>query len=89
MRHPTCTTKRPRAQARAGRLEFLRQMEEEEEERATAPPSSRDTYGIEARARGEWERSAAIREEFTSLEAYTAFRKAEARGLVRIISRKA
>jgi len=77
-------------------IDYSARAEEEERGRlrvaASFPgdePTSRDTYGIEARARSEWERSAAIRAEFTCLEAYTAFRKAEARGLVRIISRKA
>ena len=49
---------------------------------------SRDTYGIEERCRSEWASSPALRAEFTSLEAYTAFRRAEARGAVKIISRK-
>ena len=51
--------------------------------------SSRDTFGIEERCRSEWASSPALRAEFSCLEAYTAFRRAEARGLVRIISRKA
>jgi hypothetical protein len=51
-------------------------------------PSSRDTYGIEQAARRAWEQSASLREEFTCLESFIAFRKAEARGAVRILSRK-
>ena len=56
---------------------------------AAEEPSPHDSLGIERAARAEWERSAAIRAEFTCLEAYVAFRRAEARGLVKIISRKA
>lgn len=53
------------------------------------PPLPSDTYGTVKAARAEWEQSPAIRAEFTCLEAYMAFKKAEARGAVRIISRKA
>jgi hypothetical protein len=35
---------------------------------------------LEARCKAEWDRSSAIREEFHSLEGYTAYRKVEARG---------
>jgi hypothetical protein len=55
--------------------------------RSAAQPSSRDDFGIEQAALREWESSPALREEFTSYEAFLAFRKAEARGLIRIISR--
>jgi hypothetical protein len=54
---------------------------------ARGEPASHDTFGIEERCRREWEQSAALRAEFTCLEAYIAFRRAEAKGLVRIISR--
>jgi hypothetical protein len=50
-------------------------------------PASHDTYGIEERCRGEWESSAAIRAEFRTFEVLLAYRKAEAKGLVRIFSR--
>jgi hypothetical protein len=74
-------------------IDYSARAEEEERGlRASFPrdePSSRDTYGIEERCRSEWASSPALRAEFSSLEAYTAYRRAEARGLVRIISRKA
>jgi hypothetical protein len=79
-----------RAQAEASRQEVIRQWDREGQDGGTAsPPLRGDDYATVQAARAEWERSAAIRAEFTSLEAYTAFRKAETRGLVRIISRKA
>lgn len=53
---------------------------------SAAEPDPRDSLGIERAARREWESSPALRQEFSCLEAYTAFRKADARGLVRIIS---
>lgn len=59
----------------------------EEEERGRREPSSRDDFGIEQAARRAWEQSPAIRAEFTCLEAYMAFKKAEARGAVRIIGK--
>ena len=57
--------------------------------RAAEEPPSRDDLGIEAQARAEWLRSPAIRAEFGELERYVAFAKADARGLVRILSRNA
>jgi hypothetical protein len=82
----------------AWRAEFRERMEEFDRsrgiERAAAPlrsadePSSRDDlYGIEAQARREWESSAELRQEFGCWEAFLAFRRAGARGAVRIISR--
>lgn len=60
-----------------------------EQARATASPSSRDTFGIEARARREWKASPALREEFGGrYESWLAYSKAEARGAVRILGRK-
>ena len=58
-------------------------------ERAAEEPPSRDDLAIEAQARAEWQRSPAIRAEFGELERYVAFAKADARGLVRILSRNA
>ena len=79
-----------RAQAEASRQELIRQWDREEQARGTAsPPLPGDDYATVQAARAEWERSAAIRAEFTCLEAYMAFKKAEARGAVKIISRKA
>jgi hypothetical protein len=78
-----------RAQAEASRQELIRQWDEEGQARGTAsPPLRGDDYATVKAARDEWERSAAIRAEFTCLESFIAFRKAEARGAVRIISRK-
>lgn len=74
-----------RAEAEARRRALIAEWGEEERARGTAG----DTFGIEERCRGEWARSPELREEFSCLEAYTAFRRAEAKGLVRIISRKA
>lgn len=45
-----------------------------------------DAKTIEQRCAAEWERSPRIREEFMTLEAYTAFEKASAAGRVRIYS---
>jgi hypothetical protein len=81
-----------RAQARASRQEAIRQWDQEDQARATASPPSResyDSYGAVQAARAEWERSPAIRAEFGEFERYAAFKKAEAKGLVKIISRKA
>jgi hypothetical protein len=56
--------------------------------RAAADASGRpDLYGLEARCQREWASSPAIRNEFTCLEAFIAFRKAEARGAARILGR--
>jgi hypothetical protein len=87
------------ARDKAWAAEFHQRMEEYDASRgigraAAAPlrleaePSSHDLYGIEERCRSEWASSPALRAEFTSLEAYTAFRRAETRGAVKIISRK-
>ncbi len=43
-----------------------------------------DLFGLEERCKQDWAGSPALRDEFRSLEVYTAYRKAEARGLVRI-----
>ena len=78
-----------REQARANRIKRIQQWDEEESKQAgaTASPSPHDTFGIEAQARAEWQRSPAIRAEFVELERYIAFRRAEAKGLVRILGR--
>lgn len=78
-----------RAQAEASLQELVRQWDAEDQARGTAsPPLRDDDYATVQAARAEWERSPAIRAEFTCLEAYMAFRRAEARGAVRIISRE-
>jgi hypothetical protein len=51
-----------------------------------AEPASGDTYAIVQAARAEWERSLALRAEFTSVESYVAFRKAASRGLIKIFA---
>ena len=72
-------------------IDYSARAEEEERgrRRVADEPSSRDTYGIEHSARRAWEQSPSLREEFTCFEAFLAVRKAEARGAVRIIGRKA
>ena len=79
---------------REARERFDREYDGGSERAAAAPrvaeePPSRDDLAIEAQARAEWQRSPAIRAEFVELERYVAFAKADARGLVRILSRKA
>lgn len=58
---------------------------------AAAPPESsaaaEANLPVEDRAKKAWELDAKLREEFTNLEAYTAFLKADAAGSVRILSR--
>lgn len=80
-----------RKQAEASRLEQIRKWDEEEhasgQARATASPEGGDAYATVQAARAEWERSPAIRAEFGELERYLAFKKAEAKGLVRILGR--
>lgn len=85
------------AMTEADRTDFQRRMAEYDSshgiERAAGGSdldpsvSSRDTFGLEAQARAEWQRSPAIRAEFVELGRYIAFVKADARGLVRILSR--
>jgi hypothetical protein len=75
-----------------GEIDYAARAEAEGQAwRATFPargePAPHDTFGIEERCRREWEQSPALRAEFSCLEAYTAFRRAEAKGRVRIISR--
>jgi capsid assembly protease len=43
---------------------------------------------VEDRAKAEWDKSPDVRAEFRSIEAYTAFKKAEESGRVRILGRK-
>jgi hypothetical protein len=76
-----------RAEAETSRLALIRKWDQEA--RATAAPPSGDSYAVVQAARDEWERSPAIRAEFGELERYLAFKKAEGKGLVKIISRKA
>lgn len=47
------------------------------------------TLPVEERAKAAWEKDPKVRAEFTSLAAYTAFRKAEANGQVRIFGKSA
>jgi hypothetical protein len=54
---------------------------------SSGPPSPHDTFGVEQAARREWESSPSIRAEFTQWEAFLAYRRAEARGAVRILGR--
>lgn len=49
------------------------------------PPLPGDSYGAVQAARAEWERSPAIRAEFESFERFLAFRKADAKGLIKIL----
>lgn len=49
-----------------------------------APPG--DTYGIEARARRQWETDPAFRAEFVEFERFVAFCRADAKGLIRIFA---
>jgi hypothetical protein len=81
--------------------EFHRRMEEFDSSHgigraAAAPlrpaeePHPGDSLGLERAARQQWESSAALRVEFgDSFERYLAFFKADNRGAVKIISRKA
>lgn len=52
------------------------------------PAVAEASLPLEERCKLEWDRSAALREEFSSLAAYTAFQKANAAGKVRIFSGK-
>ncbi len=47
-----------------------------------------DLFGLEERLGREFAASPALRDEFRTLERYIAYRKAEARGLVRILSKR-
>lgn len=48
----------------------------------------KDTSELEAACAEEWRRNAALRREYSSLAAYTAFRKADAAGQVRIFGER-
>jgi hypothetical protein len=47
----------------------------------------RDTFGLEEICAREWASNPLIRDEFRELARYVAYRRAEARGLVRILGR--
>lgn len=54
-----------------------------------APAAEDESAPIEDRAKATWEASPAVRAEFGSLAAYTAFRKADAGGRVRVLRTRA
>lgn len=58
-------------------------------ERPGAVPASDDPVAVEASAKNEWMTKPALRREFTSEAAFVAFKKAEAQGQVKILSKKA
>lgn len=81
--------------------EFQRRMREYDESRGVArpavvpvgpedPPLPGDSYGAVKAARQEWEASAKLRQEFGDcFDRFLAFKRADARGLIRIFSRGA
>lgn len=86
------------AMTEAERAEFRRRMSEYDEAhgiRRPAPlpaeePHPGDSLGLIQAAKREWEQSPALRVEFgDSFERYLAFFKADSKGLVKILSRKA
>ena len=89
------------ARDKAWSAEFHRRMAEYDAARgiqhvtaASRPPAAEaspdDSLGFERFARDEWQRNASIRLEFGDcFERYLAFYKADRKGLVKILSRKA
>lgn len=59
-----------------------------DEEAAAAAAEEDKTISVEERAKARWEKDANIRAEFRTLETYTAFKKAEETGRVKILGRK-
>ncbi|MCK9570075.1 signal peptide peptidase SppA [Candidatus Pacearchaeota archaeon] len=57
-------------------------------EAAAASAAEDTTIPVEERAKSQWDKDAKIRAEFRTLETYTAFKKAEEAGRVKILGRK-